>query len=167
MLLGKLSQFTLELLDHRPDIDEMVFQRGRLRIDADDLQLSFLGRGNPATLRRIAASVSWYGMLRYTEKTEVKPESPLDLAPRLGCPYLGLFGADDGLIPQADVEELRRILEAHHKDFTIVTYPGAGHAFFNDVRPEMFRPDAARDAWTKAIGFFRRHLTGAREGTIS
>jgi carboxymethylenebutenolidase len=110
------------------------------------------------TVPGLAACVSWYGMLRYAETDEVKPESPLDMAKRLSCPYLGLFGAEDGLIPLADVEELRRILVEAGKEFTIVTYPGAGHAFFNDVRPEMYRPDAARDAWAQAIGFFRRHL---------
>src|SRR5262249_30949125 len=51
----------------------------------------------------IAACVSWYGMLRYTERTDRKPASPLDLAPHLACPYLGLFGAEDALIPRADV----------------------------------------------------------------
>jgi carboxymethylenebutenolidase len=55
----------------------------------------------------VAACVSWYGMLRYAEKDAVKPASPLDLAPELGCPYLGLFGEEDAIIPLADVEELR------------------------------------------------------------
>ena len=110
------------------------------------------------TVTGLAACVSWYGMLRYAETDEVKPESPLEMAPRLACPYLGLFGAEDGLIPPADVEQLRSILVEARKEFTIVTYPGAGHAFFNDVRPEMYRADAARDAWNKAIGFFRSHL---------
>ena len=56
------------------------------------------------TVPGIAACVSWYGMLRYTETDAVKPESPLAMAPRLACPYLGLFGADDALIPVADVD---------------------------------------------------------------
>ena len=45
------------------------------------------------TVERLAACVSWYGMLRYAETNETKPASPLQLAPKLGCPYLGLFGA--------------------------------------------------------------------------
>jgi carboxymethylenebutenolidase len=106
----------------------------------------------------LAACVSWYGMLRYAETDAVKPESPLQMAARLACPYLGLFGAEDGLIPLTDVEELRRILVEARKEFTIVTYPGAGHAFFNDARPDMYRADAAREAWAKAIEFLRSHL---------
>jgi carboxymethylenebutenolidase len=106
----------------------------------------------------LAACVSWYGMLRYAERNALKPASPLDLAPRLGCPYLGLFGAEDALIPPADVEELRRLLTEAGKTFEIRTYPGAGHAFFNDTRPDAYRPDAAADAWPRAVDFLRRHL---------
>jgi carboxymethylenebutenolidase len=106
----------------------------------------------------LAACVSWYGMLRLGAKSDQKPESPLDMAPRLACPYLGLFGARDTLIPTRDVEELRGILTKGGKDFEIVSYPEAGHAFFNDSRPEMYRSDAAADAWTKTVAFFRRHL---------
>jgi carboxymethylenebutenolidase len=106
----------------------------------------------------LAACVSWYGMLRYAEKTAAKPASPLELAPRLSCPYLGLFGADDPIIPAADVAELRVILERTRALHEIHVYPGAGHAFFNDTRPDAYRPAAAADSWTRAIGFFRRHL---------
>jgi dienelactone hydrolase len=65
-------------------------------------------------------------MLRYHETNARKPRSPLDLAAGLTCPYLGLFGADDALIPQADVEELRAKLGAAGKTFEIVSYPGGG-----------------------------------------
>ncbi len=106
----------------------------------------------------LAACVSFYGMLRYAETTALKPASPLDLAPQLSCPFLGLFGADDAIIPGADVRELARILRRNGKVFQTKLYPGAGHAFFNDTRPEAFRPDAARDAWRRALGFLRSHL---------
>ena len=110
------------------------------------------------TVPGLAACVSWYGMLRYTERNERKPASPLDVAPGLTCPYLGLFGADDGLIPHADVAELRAILTREHKRFEIHSYPGAGHAFFNDTRPDAYRPEAAADGWRRALAFLRTHL---------
>lgn len=109
-------------------------------------------------VRNIAACVSFYGMLRYVEKTETKPESPLDMAPRLACPYLGLFGEDDALIPRADYKELEGILRRNGKTFQTKVYSGAGHAFFNDGRPDAYRPDAAKDAWTRTLAFFRSHL---------
>ena len=110
------------------------------------------------TISRLAACVSWYGMLRYAETDDVKPASPLDLAPGLACPYLGLFGADDAIIPVADVEALRSILVRDGKTFDLHVYPGAGHAFFNDTRPDAYRPEAAADAWRRALAFLGRHL---------
>lgn len=106
----------------------------------------------------IAACVSWYGMLRYAEHNERKPISPLELAPRLACPYLGLFGAEDALIPNADVDELRTILAREQKTFEIESYPGAGHAFFNDTRPDAYRPAVAAVAWPRAIAFLKARL---------
>ena len=110
------------------------------------------------TMPNIAACVSFYGMLRYAEKTRNRPESPLDLAARLTCPYLGLFGEDDAMIPRPDIKELESILRRSGKNFQTKVYPGAGHAFFNDTRPEVYRAEAAKDAWTRALAFFRMHL---------
>jgi len=106
----------------------------------------------------LAACVSFYGMLRYAEKSEAKPQDALDLAPQLSCPYLGLFGEDDALIPRSDIKQLEGILRRAEKKFQTKVYPGAGHAFFNDQRPDAYRPEAAADAWTRALGFFRGHL---------
>lgn len=103
----------------------------------------------------LSACVSFYGMLRYRERSETKPASPLDLAARLACPYLGLFGAEDPLIPLADVEELRASLRAAGKEFEIEVFAGAGHAFLNDTRPEAYRPEAAARAFERAIRFLR------------
>jgi carboxymethylenebutenolidase len=111
-------------------------------------------------LPELAACVSFYGMLRYGERNERKPESPLEMAASLSCPYLGLFGAEDPLIPRADVRELETILRNAGKSFQTKTYNGAGHAFFNDQRADAFRPDAAKDAWGRAIAFFRANLGG-------
>jgi carboxymethylenebutenolidase len=110
------------------------------------------------TVPNVAACVSFYGMLRYAEKTPNRPESPLDMASRLTCPYLGLFGEDDAMIPRSDVKELESILRRAGKNFQTRVYPGAGHAFFNDTRPEVYRAEAAKDAWTRTLAFFRAHL---------
>ncbi len=112
------------------------------------------------SVTNLAACVSFYGMLRYLEKSEHKPASPLEMAPDLGCPYLGLFGEDDPLIPRADVKELESILRRAGKTFQTKVYSGAGHAFFNDTRTEAYRPEAAKDAWSRTLTFFRTHLDG-------
>jgi carboxymethylenebutenolidase len=112
------------------------------------------------TLDGLAAAVSFYGMLSYAATNDRKPEQPIDMVSRLGCPYLAFFGEDDPIIPTIDVEALRaRTAHARHP-VEIVTYRDAGHAFFNDARPEMYREAAARDAWPRTITFLKRHLEG-------
>src|SRR5262249_39568855 len=99
------------------------------------------------------ACVSWYGMLRYGETSQAKPISPLELVPRLRCPYLGLFGADDAIIPQADVDELRAQLAEQRQPTEVHVYQSAGHAFFNDTRPE-----AAAAGCRRRVGFLHQRL---------
>ena len=110
------------------------------------------------SLDGIAATAAWYGMLTYAATSDIKPERPIDMIARLGCPLLAFFGEDDAIIPAIEVESLRaRTAHARHP-VEIVTYPDAGHAFFNDSRAEMYREAAARDAWPRAVAFFKRHL---------
>lgn len=142
----------------------VAYLAGRPDIDAARVGVTGFCMGGQYTLMSacrvpgIAAAVSWYGMLRYDRTSETKPESALDTAPDLTCPYLGFFGAEDQLIPGNDVERLREILADLRQETEIRVYDGAGHAFFNDTRPEMHRPEAAEDSWRRAIEFFSRHL---------
>ncbi len=110
------------------------------------------------SLRGLSACVSFYGMVRYPERNERKPRSPLDAASDLACPYLGIFGEEDALIPQGDLAELRSLLAAAGKTFEIRPYPGCGHAFLNRNRPDAYRPEAAAEAFDRAVAFFGRHL---------
>ena len=106
------------------------------------------------TVPNLEACVSFYGMLRSPDKAE----NPLTLAQDLSCPYLGLFGEQDSFIPRADIKELEGILRRNSKTFQTKIYHGAGHAFFNDQRPDAYQPEAAKDAWAKATSFFRTHF---------
>ena len=109
-------------------------------------------------LRGLDAAVCWYGMLRVDEIDERNPEHPLDALPRLSCPLLGLFGKEDPVVPLEQVEQLERDGEALAREVQVVVYPGAGHAFANDTRPDSYRPDAAEDAWSRALTFLHQHL---------
>jgi uncharacterized protein len=51
--------------------------------------------------------------------------TPVDVAPRVACPALIVHGADDWLVPQADV---RRLADAFPMPPRRIEVPGAGHS---------------------------------------
>ena len=110
--------------------------------------------------RGLAAVAPFYGMLRYEPglDPQKKPREPLAAIASLSCPALGLYGREDALIPNSDVDELGARLAQQRQPFEIVRYAGAGHAFLNDTRPAMYRPEAARDAWRRLIAFLGERL---------
>ncbi len=121
--------------------------------------------------RGLSAAVSFYGMLSYdhgmlaaTSGQQLdrarKPRSPLEAIQDLDCPLLGLFGEDDPFVPVSDVRELERRLAKTPHAHEIVLYAGAGHAFMNETRSEMYRPQVAKQAWPRMVAFFREHLAG-------
>jgi carboxymethylenebutenolidase len=56
------------------------------------------------------------------------------------------------------VEEFDRLLDQVGVEHEVVVYPDSGHAFFRDSDPDVYRPEAARDAWERVTSFFETHL---------
>lgn len=56
------------------------------------------------------------------------------------------------------VQQARQAIEAAGGEVTLYDYPGTGHAFFNDTRPEVYDPAAAATAWTRTVDFLRDRL---------
>ena len=112
------------------------------------------------TCRGLSAVAPFYGMLRYEPGLDPtkKPREPLAAIAALSCPALGLYGREDALIPNADVDELEARLAQQPQPFEIVRYAGAGHAFLNDTRPALYRPEAAADAWRRLLAFLRSSI---------
>lgn len=104
------------------------------------------------------ACVAFYGMLRHGRETDRKLPPPIDTAAELRCPVLGLFGADDPLIPQADLDAFRAAAARSGRAVDLRVFPGAGHAFVNDRRPDAYRPEAAAEALRTAITFLDDEL---------
>lgn len=102
----------------------------------------------PCINREVKAAVPFYGQVP-------NPDSPLQ---NLVCPVLYIYGEDDGWITKADVQRLAAALKKYGKAGDVKTYPGAPHAFFNDTRKEVYKPAEAKDAWTRALAFFKQHL---------
>jgi carboxymethylenebutenolidase len=97
---------------------------------------------------RLRACVVNYGAL---------PTDPNDLQ-LIGAAVLGNFGADDHGITVADVEAFKKAMSKAQRAFDVKVYDGAGHGFENPNNKDGFRPEAAADAWTRTINFFKGTL---------
>ena len=103
---------------------------------------------------KVKAGVAWYGRLVGTSTT-LTPKHPVDIAPTLSVPVLGLYGGKDTGIPLESVEKVRRLLQAGCSRSEIVVYPEAPHAFFADYRPS-YRETEAKDAWERLQAWFKK-----------
>jgi carboxymethylenebutenolidase len=104
---------------------------------------------------KVKAGVAWYGRL-VGDATANTPKHPVDIAPGLSVPVLGLYGAKDTGIPLESVEKMKAALAKGTSKSEFVVYPDAGHAFHADYRPSYNEKDA-RDGWTRALAWFRAH----------
>lgn len=107
----------------------------------------------------VTAAVPWYGHVKRTY-----PDAPgvdaFSLVSRIKAPVLGLYGeADTGIAPE-DVKRFEAELRKTNPSVEFILYPGAPHAFFSDDRPQVYKKDAAEDAWKRCLAFFDRHLKG-------
>jgi len=64
---------------------------------------------------------------------------------------------DDYFTPDA-ARALESELRELGKDVEFHIYPGAGHAFFNEDRPEAYHRQSAELLWDRTIDFFRQRL---------
>ncbi|MFQ6011162.1 MAG: dienelactone hydrolase family protein [Nitrososphaerales archaeon] len=106
----------------------------------------------------IDAAIVFYGRPINMQASERTPVSPIDIASNLPCPLLGIFGQEDQSIPLDQVKRLEDELRKTGQSIEIKTYPGAGHAFFNDTRPQVYREEAAKDAWVQTLAFYSKNL---------
>lgn len=93
----------------------------------------------------LSAAVSFYGFA-----------PPLEQIPRAQAAVLALYAENDPKL-NATLAPLAEAMKAHGKAFDHHTYPGTGHAFFNDTRPR-FHADASRDAWARTLAFLASYL---------
>lgn len=73
-------------------------------------------------------------------------------------PVLGLFGDKDMSIPVGTVEEFDRLLGQLGLEHEVIVYPNSGHAFFRDSDPQVYKPEASKDAWERVTKFFQKNL---------
>ena len=106
----------------------------------------------------LKASVVYYGG-KILAPLGTEGPSPLDQTADIACPVLGLFGEEDANPTPADVATIEAELKRHGKDYEFHMYPGCGHGFNCNGR-SSYRPEAAKDAWAKAMAWFDKYLKG-------
>jgi len=99
---------------------------------------------------RVKAAVPFYGAIPWDG---VQP----DLSAIRAAVQGHYAGEDDWASPEV-ARQLEKDLRAAGTEAEIFIYPGAQHAFFNDDRPEVYNPAAARQAWERTVAFLRSKL---------
>jgi carboxymethylenebutenolidase len=103
----------------------------------------------------LKAGVAFYGPPA-DPPSAIWPKNPIELAPDMKAPVLGLYGEADTGIRVADVEALKAALAANKKTAEFKIYPGAPHGFHADYRTS-YRKEAAEDAWSQMQNWFRKY----------
>ena len=108
--------------------------------------------------REIAAGIPYYSFPVNSRPTEIQSINPIELVPSSTAPILAHFGAADRGIPLEQVEQFRKALQDNNKIFELYIYDGAGHAFFNDSRPQAYNEPAAKLSWERNLAFLEKYL---------
>ncbi len=102
-----------------------------------------------ATLNdNVSAVVMFYGGV----------EQEADYAIRTRAAFLGHFAEDDPYESSEEMRRLEEMLRAVRRDVAFHVYPGTGHWFFEDDRPDAYDAEAAQLAWARTLDFLRVKL---------
>ena len=101
--------------------------------------------------KRVARIISFYGgqphVANYYEgKTPV--EALIDAREGdHGLQVLGFYGGQDESIPAEDIGKTKELLAEADISYVEEVYQSAGHAYFNDARPERYNAEASKQSW--------------------
>ena len=112
----------------------------------------------------VDAAVDCYGAFVISTSPPELPfrmEPVIDRAPKISCPILGLFGAEDKNPSPDEVAQIDAELTRLGKEHEFHTFENAGHGFFAVDRP-MYRVEAAVQGWRLILDFYGRHLAKER-----
>jgi carboxymethylenebutenolidase len=80
--------------------------------------------------------------------------APIEHAPEVRCPILGLFGGADGNITPDQIAAFEAGVDEAGVEHEIHIYPGAPHSFFDRSFTE--HAEACEDAWRRVLGFLEK-----------
>jgi carboxymethylenebutenolidase len=95
--------------------------------------------------QNVAAAAPYYGSA-----------PPLEKVPQMRAAVLGIYAELDERI-NAGIPTLEEALRHAGKTYKMKIYPGADHAFFNDMGAR-YHTEAAADAWAETLAWLRAYL---------
>jgi carboxymethylenebutenolidase len=75
--------------------------------------------------------------------------------------FLGHFATHDPYETEEGIRELEKTLKAASRPVTFYTYPGTGHWFFEEDRPDAYNQAAASLAWERTVQFLKDTIGAA------
>lgn len=76
--------------------------------------------------------------------------------PKISAPLMFQYAGNDRGV-NAGIEAYEAALKENNKNFETFTYEGKQHGFHNDTTPR-YDAEAAKLAWERTLGFFKKHL---------
>lgn len=86
-----------------------------------------------------------------------KGAAPLE---KITAPGLIFFGEREDHFSVPDAMDFAAAQRGRGRSCEVVVYPGAGHAFMNDTRPEAYHEASAQAAWGRTLDLFGKALRG-------
>ena len=102
-----------------------------------------------ARIRGLKAAVIFYG----------RTPKPIDRVQNIEAPVMAHYGGEDKRIGKG-IDATVAAMKKYKKPFDYKIYPGAKHAFMSDNRKSRYHPEAAKEAWSRSLEFFGKHLKG-------
>jgi carboxymethylenebutenolidase len=147
-------------LDWGRAASEMADAVKYLRTSAGCTRVGVVGFCMGGALTMIAATATGDGAVdAYASFYGFPPKgaAPID---RITAPGIIFFGENENFFPVGDAQKFVEEQKRRGRKAEIVIYPGAGHAFFNDTRPEAHNAAASNDAWRRTLDLFGAELRG-------
>jgi carboxymethylenebutenolidase len=144
--MGKAAQ------DLSGAVDELLRRTGRPHVGVIGFCMGgglalVLGTQRPDA---VTAVVPAYGLIPW-------PDAQPDFGAMEAAVQIHAAEHDDYFTPEA-AEAMAAQLQGLGIDVTLFAYPGAGHAFFNEDRPEAYHEESAGLLWDRTLAFFRQTL---------
>jgi carboxymethylenebutenolidase len=107
----------------------------------------------------VAAAASFYGGGIAAPQGPGGKASTLSRTSKLTGKLVCLFGGEDSMIPQDQVDAIKKALADAKRPHEVVVYDGADHGFFCDQRA-THHAASAEDAWNRVKRLFAEELRG-------